>query len=133
MSNRTEYIDRLRKLADLLEATPDLILPHQFGKHDLTFYPFGVVETATTARLFPTSWTKNDPNKSAYDAGYYVLTGSWEGMPVKVIEDRATVCERVQVGTEPVVVPAVEAQPETIEERPVYEFKCEPLLAKAVA
>lgn len=132
MTSRTEYIDRLRKLADLLESTPDLILPYGVEKGEIIFYPFGAAETASTAKLFPTGWQKNDPNRSDYDAQYYRLTGSWEGVKVTITENRGAVCERVQVGTETVTVPAVEAQPETVVERPVYEFKCEPLLAKAV-
>jgi len=133
MSTRTEYINRLRKLADLLEATPDLILPYEIGRQRITFYPSGAAETAQTARLLPTSWQKNDPNASPYDADYYRLTGKWEGAELTIIEFRTSVCERVQVGTETVTVPAVEAAPETVEERPIYEYICEPLLAKAAA
>ena len=132
MNARTEYIDRLRKLADLLEATPDLQLPFSVGEDEIQFFPYGAAETANTARLFPSGWSKNDPNESSLDASYYILTGKWEGAIVTVLESRSSVCERVQTGTESVIVPAVEAVPETVVERPVYEFKCEPLLAKAV-
>lgn len=133
MTARSEYISRLRKLADLLEDQPELILPYQVGKDVIEFFPLGAAETALTARLLPTGWEKNDPNKSAYDAQYYRLTGAWEGVELIILENRAAVCERVQVGVEKVVVPAVEAVPEHEVERPVFEFKCEPLLAKAVA
>ena len=133
MSPRTEYIDRLRKIADMLEATPELILPYIIRHGEIHFYPHGAVETAATAKLLPTGWTKNDPTASAYDADYYKLTGSWEGITLTVLENRSAVCERVQVGTEKVIVPAVKASRATVEERPIWEFKCEPLLAKAVA
>ena len=133
MTSRTAYIDRLRKLADLLEASPDLILPYNVHQGGISFYPTGAAETALTAKLLPTGWTKNDPNKSSYDADYYRLTGKWEGVRLTILELRSAVCERVQVGVEEVVVPAVEAAPETVVERPVFEYRCEPLLAKAVA
>jgi len=133
MTNRTEYIDRLRKLADLLEAEPELILPYTVEKDDIQFYPRGAAETAQTAKLLPTGWEKNDPNASEYDANYYRLTGKWEGARITILELRAAVCERVQVGIEIVAVAAVEAAPESVEERPVFEYRCEPLLAKAVA
>jgi len=132
MNTRTEYIDRLRKLADLLESTPDLILPQAIQKTSIQFFPLGAAETALTAKLLPTGWKKNDPNESKYDADYYILTGKWEGVSLTILETRNVVCERIQVGKETVTVPAVEAAPETVVERPVYEFKCEPLLAKAV-
>jgi hypothetical protein len=133
MTDRTAYIDRLRKLADLLDATPELILPHDVNKGAIKFYPTGAEETATTARLLPSSWKKNDPNASDFDAQYYRLTGMWEGIALTIIEERAAVCTRVQVGTETVTVPAVEAAPEMTVEQPIFEYKCEPLLAKAVA
>ena len=133
MTSRTEYIDRLRKLADLLEAEPDLILPYKIGKLEVVFYPTGATETAQTAKLLPTSWAKNDPNASSYDADYYKLTGEWAGVILTIIEDRYAVCKRVQVGAEKVVHAAVKAKPQMVEERPVYEYQCEPLLAKAVA
>ena len=133
MNARTEYIGRLRKLADLLEAKPDLILPQSVRSDEIMFLPNGAAETAQTARLLPTSWAKNDPHASDYDAKYYKLTGEWEGVEIIVLESRNAVCERVQIGFETVAVPAVEAAPETFEERPVYVFRCEPLLAKAVA
>jgi hypothetical protein len=85
------------------------------------------------AKHFPSAWAKNDPNASDHDAMLYKLEGRWEGIPVRVITSRDGVCQRVQVGTELVIIPAVEAAPETVEERPVFEYQCEPLLAKAVA
>jgi hypothetical protein len=133
MTERTAYIDRLRKLADLLDATPDLILPHDVREGEISFYPTGAEETATTARLLPSGWKKNDPNSSSFDTKYYQLTGMWEGVKLSILEYRAAVCTRVQVGVETVTVPAVEAAPEMTMEYPIFEYKCEPLLAKAVA
>ena len=132
MSTRTDYVGRLRKLADLLEATPDLILP-DITKDTIKFFCFDAAQTAATAKLMPTGWAKNDPNSSNYDASYYVLTGQWAGFSVVIAALRTDVCERVQVGTETVTVPAAEAVPETVVVRPVYEWQCAPLLAKAAA
>jgi len=133
MTSRAEYINRLRKMADLLEAESGLILPYQIGKNTISFYPHGVEETARTAKIFPSAWKKNDPAASSYDADYYKLTGAWNGASVVILDDRESVCQRVQVGTEKVVIPAVKAEREKVVERPIYEYKCEPLLAKAVA
>lgn len=131
---RNEYIDRLRKLADLLESKPELILPYEVQKEAIRFYPHSAEETATTAKLFPSKWTKNDPKASDYHATYYILTGKFSGAKVHITTGRDEVCERVQVGTEKVIHAYVEAIPEHTEERPVYEYECrEPLLAKAVS
>lgn len=49
----------------------------------------------------------------------------------QIVASREKTCERVQVGTETVTIPAVEAreaQPERTEERPKFEWRCEPLL-----
>ena len=132
MTSRTEYIDRLRKLADLLEAKPELILP-DITKSTIKFWCEDAAQTAETAKLMPTGWAKNNPTTSGYDADYYRLTGNWEGASVVVVALRSDVCERVIVGTETVTVPAVKAALETVVQRPVYEYQCEPLLAKAVA
>jgi hypothetical protein len=78
-------------------------------------------------------WAKNDPKKSAYDDIYYTYvneTANIAGLRIVLIMDRNLICERVQVGTEKVVVPAVEAQPEKVIEKPIYETECKPMFAK---
>jgi hypothetical protein len=93
-----------------------------------------------TARVIGGRWAKNDPKKSAYDDENYIFTHAF-GLPVpesdvdevieiRLIMPRDLVCERVQVGTEEKVVPAVEAQPERVEKVPVFERDCKPLFAE---
>jgi hypothetical protein len=135
VNHRQEYIDGLRKLADLLESTPDLPTPYLRG-NDARWASYNdVAEVARLASLIPGTMRKNDPKESEYDATYYVLTSDVQFGPLRltVTSYRATVCERVQTGTQIVEVPAVEAAPARVEEVPVFEYVCSPLLAKAVS
>jgi hypothetical protein len=132
MSKREQYIERLRKLADLLDAEPALEIPDIDPANGIRFFTVGAENTALVAKIFPVSWSKNDPNGSTYDADYYTLTGQWLGVQVRVVSSRQGVCERKQVGTEKVVHAYVKAVQEYTEERPVYEYECTSLLSKAV-
>ena len=133
MSKREKYIERLRTFADLLDAEPELEVPYNFGETGIDFFPGDVEGTALIAKIMPTSWKKNDPNNGSYNETYYKLTGSWMGAEVIIVINREGVCERKQVGTEKVVHAYVKAVSEYTEERPVYEYECTSLLAKAVA
>lgn len=53
------------------------------------------------------------------------------GIKFTVQVEREQICERIVVGTETVVVPAVEARPERTEVREVVEWRCEPLTQDA--
>ena len=57
------------------------------------------------------------------------LLGRFDGLHVVAYAGRDRVCERVVTGIETVTVPAVEAKPETTEEREIVEWRCAPLLA----
>jgi len=46
-----------------------------------------------------------------------------------IFADREQVCRRVVTGTETVTVPAVEAQPERVEEREIVTWECDPITA----
>lgn len=133
IDKRQQYIERLRYFADLLEDEPELEIPYQIGTDQMYFYPGDAEATALVAKLMPTSWKKNDPNASSYDASYYKLTGEYVGAEVIVMTSREDVCERKQVGTEKVVHAYVAPVMEYTEERPIYEYECTSLLAKATA
>jgi hypothetical protein len=84
------------------------------------------------ARGLGGKWSKNDPKSSTYDDQNYQFTSEsktfGDGSTVLVLSmDRDMICERVQVGTEKKVIPAVEAKPETVIDAPVFERECKPL------
>jgi hypothetical protein len=131
---RQEYIEGLRKLADLLEATPELPIPAIYDTavkwHEWNF----AAEVARLSSLIPGTMRKNDPSEDWYNATYYELASAEKLGPftLTVVSYRSTVCEKVQTGTKTVKVPAVEAAPAHVKEVPVFEYVCSPLLAKAV-
>jgi hypothetical protein len=131
---RREYIEGLRKLADLLDATPDLPTPFLSGDTITWSDYYDAAEVARLSSLVPGRMLKNDPNEGGYDATYYRLTSNVKYGPFKLVVSsyRSTVCEKVQTGTKVVEVPPVEAAPGRVEEVPVFEYVCSPLLAKAV-
>lgn len=135
INSRQDYIDGLRQLADLLESTPDLPTPYVSGTSVFWADWHDAARVAKLASLVPGKLRKNNPSKGGYDAKYYELTSDKKVGPfeLSVRSYRATVCEKVQTGTKTVTIPAVEATPERIEEQPVFEFVCSPLLAKAVS
>lgn len=49
-------------------------------------------------------------------------------LSIVIASSRESVCTRVVTGTETVVIPAVEAQPERVEERDKTEWRCSPIL-----
>lgn len=132
---RQDYIDGLRKLAALLESTPDLPTPYMTSDSVRWSAWSDAAEVARLAALLPGTMHKNDPTESDYHATYYVMTSSKRFGPFKLVVQsyRDTVCERIQTGTKTVRVPAVKAAPARVEEQPVFEYVCSPLLAKAVA
>jgi hypothetical protein len=135
MTDRQDYIEGLRKLADLLESTPDLPTPY-LDDHSVRWSDYySAANVARLAALIPGTMQKNDPDASDYDRTYYRLTSDVKLGPFEltVTSYRDSVCERVETGTKTVVVPAVEAEPARIEKVPIYEYVCKPLLAKAVS
>jgi hypothetical protein len=132
---RQEYIEGLRKLADLLDATPDLPTPYMTNTGPRWSSYFDASEVARLASLVPGTMRKNDPNADGYNAEYYELTSDVKFGPFRLVVTsyRDTVCEKVQTGTKTVEHPRVKAAPARVEEVPVFEYVCSPLLAKAVA
>ena len=131
----TEYVHSLRALADLLETHPELPKP-VIGYTTVRFDYWGndPAEVAKLARAIPGTMAKNDPKESSFDEKYYELTSNIKvgKFTVTVSAYRSSVCERVQTGTETVVVPEVVAVPEHTIERPIYAVNCSPLLEKGL-
>lgn len=131
-TDRTAYIKGLRALADALEANPDLILPWEGSKTDLSVFTETVDQLTHYRRLL------GKVDKTVRDAGVYgfQITGALEGLSLRVYGDREQVCTRRVIGTREVTktvpdpdalaaVPTVEVI-ETVEE---VEWDCHPLLA----
>jgi hypothetical protein len=81
-------------------------------------------------------WHKNDPKLNSYEDTYYTFTHDLPtvaDLTIVLRMQRDVICERVQVGTEKKVIPAVEAQAEQVVDAPVYERECKPLFAKTEA
>lgn len=121
-----------RRAADLIEQhdiPAPVVVAH--GGEGLLFWAFYGWEenvpakVAAIRRAVGGKWDKRE--SATGDQMSFVC----EGYQIQV--DRETVCERRVVGTETVVVPAVEAQPARTETRDLVEWDCVPILSEAVA
>lgn len=135
---------RLQVVTDLLAAHPDLPSPCVFAYGSTT-------SVDVTWQLMNTEGTKDDQRAAAQQI-VRAIGGTWKKSPwgdrfdlerrhdddpmikLEILAHRDQMCERVVVGTEQVTIPAqpaqpaVEAQPERVEERDVVEWRCAPLL-----
>lgn len=141
MSTTTERTtaDKLRAVADLLDAHPDLPPPCVWSyAHSGVSVQWQLMndddakddQRAAARRIMRAiggKWTKN-PWGDRFDFEQVV-----DGIKVEICASREQVCGRRVVGTEEVTHPAVEAQPERTETREVVEWDCSPVLAEAVA
>lgn len=131
-TDRVDYIDGLRQLADLLAENPDLPLPYHGNGGELLWIivndPNQRATLAALARALPGK-VKKGVRGDAFD-----LNGQLAGLRVQVIARRDEVCERRVIGTETVTksvpdpsvqVPLVEVT-ETVE---TVEWVCGSLLA----
>lgn len=127
---RAQYIRGLRMLADLLEARPELLVPHG----PLSVVPLGERES----REQLAAWARALPGKKDKEINdrFANLVGSLRGLRIKVVAYRDEVCERVVLGTETVteMVPDPEAltavpQIAQVTTREIVEWVCRPMLA----
>lgn len=141
---RTEYIQGLRQLADILDANPDLPLPYamgtdgEFDSDRATFYLHSKADMVTFARCFPGPLSKEVDDRSEHYG--FSLKGSLRGLHLLASVARSEVCTRRVVATREVEVTkpdpdAVAAVPtitvtETVED---VEWDCLPLLAERVS
>lgn len=142
MSERISLSPGLREAADLLEQHPTLpepyIISQSRGRVQLNWYlniepGFSLDDQKSAAagivRAIGGAWDKSEANYDEllnYDRQHGLLK-------LHVQVDRPAVCERVVVGTKPVTIPAVEAQPERTVQQDVVEWRCQPLLADGPA
>ncbi len=138
VTRRTQHLNELRAVLDLLEANPELPLPHAMGKsqwNTLTWMPKNAMEAAKLVRALGGRWEKNDPNTSEFAATNLVMSALLgQQLHVAVIVSREGVCEKKVVGTErrkveKVVQEAVTT--EVYEDVPVIKFECKSLMSLA--
>ncbi|MGH8876937.1 MAG: hypothetical protein ACRD0P_06305, partial [Stackebrandtia sp.] len=125
----------LRRLADILEQTPNLPLPYSGSAAPLLW-----IETHDNSRERARSFVRAVPSAITKDVrdDRIDLGGFIEGLSVELIANRDDVCERVVIGTREVTKavpdPAVTAPTVTITEvEEVIEWRCGSLLAEQVA
>ncbi len=128
---RTAVIAAHRKVADLLEAHPEIAEPSVWSDGSIrwSLYSFECPDgipamVAAIRRAVGGTWTKRE-QKSVSGADELVFER--EGFGVTV--GREAVCTRRVVGTEEVTIPAVEAKPARTEVREIVEWDCHPILA----
>jgi hypothetical protein len=134
MTDRTSYIEGLRKLAGLLEQHPELKLPYSGSGTGLSVIPVGDErgQLAAWARVL----ARHGRVEKNVRGSYFDLDGSIAGLHIKVITLRDEVCTRVVTGTEEreveeEVEPAVTR---TVTRKvDVVEWQCEPLLGASGA
>lgn len=116
---RAEYIAGLRAIADFLEGRPDVPLPYDadLGRH-------------YTDRAEFIAAVRAIGGEKRYSSDFMEVARSFGPHEVRFQCLRETVCERVVVGTEKVMVPDPDA-PKVEKEREVVEWRCAPLLAEA--
>jgi hypothetical protein len=133
-TSTTITIKNLRAAADLLERFPDLDQPYIVGRHngtvELNWFLNGAENARATAaevvRSIGGTWERGEAN---YSGPLATWDQERDGLFLFVQVSRDEVCERIVTGTEAVLIPAVEAQPERTETREIVEWRCAPLLA----
>lgn len=120
------FADELRILTDFLDAHPAAVPRYQCIRMD--HFVDTLDEATAVRRAVGGQWTKHEMGS------FFVLRRRiTPHTTIEVTLAREQACERVQVGTETVMVPAEDA-PMVEVEQPVYEWKCpESLLAGAEA
>lgn len=117
-SDRAEFINGLRDLANWYGEHPDLEAPGAYGGFNI--YTQSPEHFAELRRILGVS-----EKQSVTDTIYFRKSfGSYVKLDININKEKT--CEKVKVGTR--IVPA---QPERVEE--VYEWKCAPILEAAEA
>jgi hypothetical protein len=147
-TERPDYTQGLRAIADLIDAHPDLPQPY-INAHSssnvveahwyLHIWADDLTEQkATAAAIVSTLGGHWDKNERTYDDGLEFIQIR-DGLSLDVVVNRAAVCERIVTGSHEVTLPAtpaVAAQPATVERVETVEdvqWVCSSLLAEPVA
>lgn len=133
------YTEALRNLADFIDDNPELnigtgwdqVRLNAMGSELNIHLPLEGQKDSARAlrRALGGVWGKTHNGNSLY----LDQSGIFGFFDTTVFLDRNATCERKVVGTEDVVMPAVEAQEERIETRDIVEWDCGNLLEDAPA
>jgi hypothetical protein len=126
------YTDLIRAVADLIDKH-DLGIPYTLTDGEVSIHDYTSDAPETIGRwrrALGGVWDKRDIGD--------VITlrqkvASLPGSPTVILFIGKDACVRRVVGTETVTIPAVEAQPERVEEREIVEWDCEPVLARSAS
>jgi hypothetical protein len=133
--NTTNRVNILRKIADLLEAHPEIETPYlDTYDHNIDCIRFQFTShgeraadaAAAVMKAFPGPFTKR------YVGDDFYLYGKFEGVTVDIRTRREDVCVARQVGitTQKVRDPEAAAAVPFVEvEIPVFEYDCKPILS----
>jgi hypothetical protein len=133
--NRTAVT--LRAIAAWLESHPDAVannvtLDPYTGSAVRDYGVTDAADLADRARRIGGRWTKQADDYGLFKLRQEIVPGVF----YELVANREDVCERVQVGEEAVTEPdpvAVEALPKVERMVPVYEWRCEPILAHSAS
>jgi hypothetical protein len=127
----SDYTNLLRALADLIEEH-DLTPAQSVSDSEVTVHANGkdaAKNLAAWRRALGGTWEKNDYSTFiTMDQKTTKLPGA---PTVELFIDKDRCTSRV-VGTETVVIPAVEAAPSRVEEKPIIEWDCGESLLEAL-
>lgn len=129
--SRTDYIDGLRQLADLLDENPDVPLPYHGERKSMPIAIFCFGGQDVKPVLAKLARRLHGVSKEP-DGEYYDVVGRLAGLRIKVTARRSDVCEKVVLGTETVteMVPDPDAPlVEVTREVEQVEWICSPILS----
>lgn len=133
-AERAAYIAGLRKIADALEADPDLPAPYEGSASVSLIFCDTKEQVQAWARVMTGAKRKEVDDDRHYG---FRLVGQINGVRVKVLVKRDEVCRRVVTGTRTEIITeqitrviGVRRVPVEIED---VEWVCEPLLAELKA
>jgi hypothetical protein len=128
MQNVSEYVKGLREAADFLEAHG-----HNFHVGQTTLYIHPQANPKEDAALFAKLAGYVEKSFTGRSDDVFVLRREFSGgVDIKLLTNRANVCERVVVGMKTLAAHdgyTIAAQPER--EVEIVEWKCAPILAEA--
>lgn len=142
MSKTRTASETHRAVADFLDAHPGIPVPytavydHQPDVADLSWYMHingkgdETVQREAAQAIVRGVGGKWDKEFSDNEARFAQRR---DGLNMLVVVVREAVCERRVVGSETVVVPAIEAEPERTVVREIVEWDCSPVLTEVSA
>lgn len=134
-AERAAYISGMRKLADILEAHPELELPFEGHRTEMIVVPVYGGDASKSAKRFSRLIPGRIDKEPSTSGDSMSLIGSIDGLKIRMLLNRDDVCERVVVGTrevttsapDPDAVAALPVVEQTVTEE-IVEWRCLPIL-----